>query len=228
MKLSGCLRLPICICSLHIDCFEAFERLRFSFHKFLLSLSLMQSHANSLHPFNFREASVTQHQLRTYHCEQHVLQNLGSVQKHIRKTRRRLQSHAVQAEVIGHGCHWACLQTLGMHEATFCMQALPIWMPPQIKEIQDPAALAMAARMQRTTIQVPGIGPVDTVFVGPGAMHTCAALQLGNHFLLLNSMIFQSSRPCMLCPTDRAACRTVLGRLLSACKTALHGVWCCN
>ena len=83
------------------------------------------------------------------------------------------------------------------------MQALPIWMPPEIHEIKDPAALAMAARMQRTTMQVPAIGPVDTVFVGPGAMRTLASLQLGIHLLLLNSMNVPSSRPCMLCPADR-------------------------
>ena len=71
--------------------------------------------------------------------------------------------------------HWrsACNQPLPS-----CMQALPVWMPRQINEIEDPAALAMAARMQRTTIQVPAIGPVDTVFVGPGVMRTCAVSQL--------------------------------------------------
>ena len=78
------------------------------------------------------------------------------------------------------------------------MQALPVWMPPQINEIEDPRALAMAARMQRTTIQVPAIGLVDTVFVGPGAMRNCAVLQPGSSLLLVSSIIFPSSRRCML------------------------------
>ncbi len=73
------------------------------------------------------------------------------------------------------------------------MQALPVWMPPQINEIEDPAALAMAARMQRTTIQVPAIGAVDTVFVGPGAMHTCAVMWLGSDLLLLNGLTKQQA-----------------------------------
>ncbi len=102
-------------------------------------------------------------------------------------------------------------------------------MPPQINEIEDSAALATAARMQCTSIQVPAIGLVDTVFVGPGAMHTCAVLQFGCCLLLLSSMILPCNRPCMLTVRQQAGYMSLVQcTALHASKTAYFGVCCCT
>lgn len=48
--------------------------------------------------------------------------------------------------------------------------AMPDFLPPELAQIQEPAARSMAARMQRVPLAVPSLpnlGPLDTAYVGP-------------------------------------------------------------
>ena len=75
-----------------------------------------------------------------------------------------------------------CFQALLVQEATAARppatgrsspQApapFPGWLPAEIEEIQEPAALDLARRMQRRRLDVPSLGrDVDTAFVEDGA-----------------------------------------------------------
>jgi predicted alpha/beta-fold hydrolase len=48
-------------------------------------------------------------------------------------------------------------------------QSLPEFVPQQINEITEPEALYLASAMQRCSIEVPCVGPVDTAFTEHGA-----------------------------------------------------------
>ena len=48
-------------------------------------------------------------------------------------------------------------------------QSLPEFLPQEINEITEPEALQLASAMQRCTIDVPSVGPVNTAFTEHGA-----------------------------------------------------------
>ncbi len=57
-----------------------------------------------------------------------------------------------------------CLQA-----AATAAPSYPDFFPPEAADIEEPAAQAMMAAMRRVPLQVPGLGEVQTAYVGPAA-----------------------------------------------------------
>lgn len=91
-------------------------------------------------------------------------------------------------------CAQAALHTDQLQDAAVYTEPrhFPSWLPPQISEIQEQAALDMAAAMRRQPVDVPAMNrSVDTAFVGPDSWPTEPADTAAPPFMMIPS--FDSS-----------------------------------